>query len=98
MGGRGELGRAHRRESAPRGAIIPIRCAEEGCGNESILGLPGSPPYDMAGFVEKGWLAMSTPMDDEVVFLCPKCAKGLIREAEKDLGVKLSPQAKKVSG
>jgi cell wall assembly regulator SMI1 len=52
----------------------------------------------MAGFVEKGWLAMSTPLDDEVVFLCPKCAKGQIREAEKDLGIQLSPQSKRVFG
>jgi hypothetical protein len=98
MASRGVRGQAYRRESAPRGAIVPIRCAEEGCENESILALPGAPPYEMGGFVEKGWLAMSTPLDDEVVFLCPKCAKGLIRDAEKDLGVKLSPRAKRVSG
>jgi hypothetical protein len=81
-----------------RGAIVPIQCAEETCEAQSILAYPGKPPYAAAAFVQKGWLAMSTPLDDEVVYLCPACAKDLISDAEKELGMPLLGARGKVSG
>lgn len=81
-----------------RGAIVPIQCAEETCHAQSILAYPGQPPYAAAAFVQKGWLAMSTPLDDEVVYLCPSCAKELISGAEKELGIPIVGGRRKVSG
>lgn len=78
--------------------MVPIHCAEEECEAQSLLALPGPPPYAAGGFVQKGWLAMSTPMDEEVVFLCPSRAKELITGAEKELGVPIVGGGRKVSG
>lgn len=90
---------ASRKPGAPlRGAVVPIQCAEEDCDAQSLLALPGPPPYAAGGFVQKGWLAMSTPLDDEVMFLCPSCAKELITGAEKELGIPIVGGRRKVSG
>ncbi len=78
--------------------MVPIQCAEEKCDATSVLALLGPPPYAIGGFVQKGWLAMSTPMDDEVVFLCPDCAQELIKGAEKELGIPMVGGRRKVSG
>lgn len=90
---------APRKTGAPlRGAVVPIQCSEEDCGAQSLPALPGPPPYAAGGFVQKGWLAMSTPLDEEVMFLCPNCAKELISGAEKELGMPIVGGSRKVSG
>jgi hypothetical protein len=90
--------RPRARPSEVRGAILPIQCAGEECDAQSILAYPGEPPYSAGVFIQKGWLAMSTPQDEDVVYLCPKCSRELIIEAESELGIPPQPKRAKVSG